>query len=396
MRMAGRSPSNLHLFLSNLTADGRLFKEARYTIAAGLFATVTVVGLWADGLEEHEQRPSGIRIVRRKTLVRRVSPESVFRRVPILYQMLMLAGFLGYSLTVLAEARRSRPTHVSCHNVVMLPVAWLAARLAGAHLVYVPHELETRRALLSRSEQWTAEWLEKRFMRRVRDTVVVCEPIAAWYRNAYGLSNVHVVRNVPERAAVTVRKIESGDFRSRFGIPDRARLFIYQGLFGPERGTTALLEIFRALDTERCHLILMGYGDEASTAEIMSHATDCNNIHYQPAVSAEEIVSYSAGADIGVFITWNDALSYRYSLPNKFFEYAHAGLPILVSANLIHLSQLVASNGLGWSVPTDRVAETISELSTVDLEPFRERVRRFVADAVWERDAEVFRTVYRP
>jgi glycosyltransferase involved in cell wall biosynthesis len=131
-------------------------------------------------------------------------------------------------------------------------------------------------------------------------------------------------------------------------------------------------------------------------AEIISHATDCENIHYQPAVPADDIVSHTAGADIGVFITRSEALSYRYSLPNKFFEYAHAGLPILVSANLSYLSELVASNSLGWSVPAESIAEKVRELVNIDLEPFRQQVRTFAADAVYERDAEVFRTVYRP
>lgn len=393
--MAGESRSNLHVFLSDVVADSRLFKEVSYTIAQGLFESITVVGLWANGLEEREKLPSGLKVVRRKAMVRQVSPESVFRRNAILYQLLTVAGFLGYSMTVLAEARRSRPTHVSCHNVVMLPVAWLAARLAGAHLVYVPHELETRRALLSGFVRHISEWIEKRFIRRVRDTVVVCEPIADWYRDAYGLSNVHVVRNVPEQAAIEIRQLESGGFRSCFGIPDSARLFIYQGLFGPERGTTALLEIFRALDPGRYHLVLMGYGDETSMAEITLHDAECENIHYQPAVPADEIVSHSAGADVGVFITGSDALSYQYSLPNKFFEYAHAGLPILVSANLSYLSELVTSNGLGWSVPTNKIAETLREIASADLGPYRRRVQDFAADAVWERDAEVFRIVYR-
>lgn len=391
-----RKPANLHIFMSSIVAEGRLFREVNYTLSHGIFASVTVVGLWARGLAEREILSTGVRIIRKKTLARRVSPSSVLRKAPILFRSLMLAGFLGYSLTALAEARRSRPTHVSCHNVIMLPVAWLAARLAGAHLVYVPHELETRRALLFGSGKKVAEWIERRFIHHVRDTVVVCEPIAAWYRDKYGLSNVHVVRNVPERAAIETPRPPSGGFRQRFLIPDSARLLIYQGLFGPERGTMDLLEIFRGLDPARCHLVLMGYGDEASMAEVISHSTNCENIHFQPAVATDQIVAYSAGADIGVFITRNESLSYQFSLPNKFFEYAHAGLPILVSTNLTYLAELVRTHGLGWSAPPDRIGETILELASADLEPFRARVRSYAVGAVWERDATVFSTVYRP
>ena len=183
--------------------------------------------------------------------------------------------------------------------------------------------------------------------------VVVSQPIAQWYRNFYGLSNVYVLRNLPEKSSVKQRDLPGGDFRSRFNIPEGAVVFIYQGLMAPERGTGALLKIFTELNPEISHLVLMGYGDQSHQDEINDYVKRYPNIHFQPAVSADWITSYAAGADFGISINNDISVSYRYSLSNKFFEYIHSGLGIIVSDNMEHQCDIIKSFDLGYCIPFD-------------------------------------------
>ena len=237
-------------------------------------------------------------------------------------------------------------------------------------------------------------FVERRFIPAATQILVVCEPIAEWYRAQYGLTNVHVARNVPEREAVEVRTVPSGDFRARFSIPESATVFIYQGIFGKTRGTDRLLEIFSRLDPETAHLVMMGYGGEADQADIDACVARHSNIHHQPAVAREWIISYTSGADIGLLTVENAPLSYRYALPNKFFEYAHAGVPILVSDNFEYLAKIIADEAIGWSAPYEEIEGLIRNLTKTDLDPWRTRAREFAGSAVWETDARVFATVY--
>ena len=49
-----------------------------------------------------------------------------------------------------------------------------------------------------------------------------------------------------------------------------------------------------------------------------------------PYVPQEEVVSFIRGADVGVIPLHHD-LNHEISLITKYFDYAHAGLPIVVS-----------------------------------------------------------------
>ena len=351
--------------------------------------------LWADHLPEQETTEYGLEIHRKRTWIRRYRDSALLQRVSLLRKLIAVLSLLQYAVSSIRTARRHRPTHVCCHNALMLPVAWAMARLSGATLEYLPHELETQRSGLSGLKKKIETWVERRFIHSARNVVVVCDPIKDWYYNAYGLKNLHVVRNVPEREAVTVHPVPEGDFRARFAIPSKATLFIYQGLFGPGRGTDMLLDVFSRLDPAKSHLVLMGYGDPHSQVIIDKAVQDHENIHYQPAVDREWIVSYSAGADIGVSINNGNSLSYRYSLPNKFFEYSHAGLALVVSDNMTFQADLITDKNLGRVTAFEKSYECFKALSEMDLSPFRRQTLDYAKEAVWEHDAQAFAEVYR-
>lgn len=391
---AGAERLNLHVFLSSIESETRLFKETRYTIEQGIFDRVVVLGTWAEGLKDREVTAYGLEIRRLLLLIGRYGQTPLMRRLPLVRKLVAVLSMVQFLLFAILQARELKPSHVSCHNVMLLPTAWAAARLSGSRLVYVPHELETRRSGLGPVMQKLQGWAERLFIHSASQIVVVCDPIAEWYRDRYGLTNVHVARNVPERDALDVKPVAEGDFRTRFNIPDSARVFIYQGMFGKARGTDRLLEMFARLDPKAGHLVLMGYGEGTDQAEIDGFVARHSNIHYQPAVPREWIISYTCGADIGLLIVEHAPLSYRYALPNKFFEYAHAGVPILVSDNFEYLSKMVADERTGWASPYSDVEDKILELTRTDLEPYRARARGFARSAVWEADARIFETVY--
>lgn len=385
----------LHIFLSSIESETRLYKEAAYTVERGICRRVAVLGLWREGLAIHETTDYGLEIRRLPTMVRRYRNSALLRRLGSLRKAVAVLSLLQYAFACISAARQMRPDHVSCHNAVMLPVAWMAARLAGATLEYVPHELETQRSGLSGMAKKVTAFIERRFIRLARNVVVVCDPIRDWYREAYGLSDVYVVRNVPEKSAVQVCLIPEGGFRQRFGVPNSAKIFIYQGLFSAGRGIEVLLSTFATLDPNRSHLVLMGYGEERYQSLIGEAVRQHKNIHFQPAVAREWIVSYSASADVGILISERASLSYRYSLPNKFFEWAHAGLPILVSDNLEYQVSLLNEGRFGWATPPGDLAAAIQRISQTDLAPYAENARRYSEAAVWEEDAKAFAQIYR-
>lgn len=389
MRVRGK---NLHLFLSPIEHETRLFKEARACLELEVFDEVHVLGAAGSELPAYAAHQSGLRIHRLVTLSKRLSGSRWrARRWPRV--VVMACSLLQYAVVGCRLARALRARYISCHNPGLLPVGWLASRLCGGRLVYVPHELEAERAGLGRVGRRVAAALERAFIGRCTAVVVVCEPIAQWYRERYRLDVVHVVRAIPETRDVARRSSGRDSIRAGHGVPSDAVLFIYQGLLDPARGIDRLLEAFVALG-DPFHLMLMGFG--SSEAHIREVASGCPRVHFQPAVPVDEIVGYSAAADVGLFVLADPVPhSYVLSLPNKFFEYLYAGLPVMVSSNLELLTQLVTEHQLGWVAPSEALESCIRAVRRQDLGFYTPFVERFAEGNRWEDERLVYRDAYQ-
>lgn len=383
-----KSKTNLHLFLSNIESENRLFKEARYTVSNNIFARVVVLGLWADGLLESEEADYGLAIFRLKTTLRRFHGEVRDRK--ILRRLLSVISLFEYFFAALMMAFKLRPSHVSCHNAFLLPVSWVIACLVGGKLVYVPHELETERTGLSGFAKAITAFIERLFIRSCSATVLVCDPIADWYRSKYDINNVYVVRNLPSSIDAVLSDSKPDLFRSLFAIEDKRPIVIYQGVLGQERGILELLHYF-ALN-KVFHLVLMGYGELEQ--KCVKYAGVHENIHFKSAVPINEIIKYAASADFGIFVVGGSlSLSYQYCLPNKFFEYLHAGLPVIVSSNMTYLAQIVDEFALGLVIDCDDMG-ALAIISQMNYEVASKNVINYSRKCLWEVDAIKYFDVY--
>ncbi len=390
------SQVTLHIFMNSIENTTRVFKEAAYTLDEGICTKVAVIGLWQEGLAREETNEDGLDIIRHPTLIKKIRPGSFAYRTRLVRKFIAVFSLLQYAIACVLTARRLRADHVSCHNAFMLPVSWAAARLSGATLEYLPHELEVERAGLSGIWKRLIAMTERRFIRAARNVVVVNQPIRDWYEAEYGLRNLHVVRNVPERDTLQFRPIPEGGLREKFAVPDTAKLFIYQGMITIGRGIEDLIEIFARLDPAQSHVVFMGFVQDGFQHIMDEASARYPNVHYQPGVPREWIMSYSSSADVGIFVVEDVPLNDVYCLPNKFFEWTHSGLPVLVSNNMTYLSELVEEGEFGWSCPFEKVDEAVRQISKTDLSTYSENARRFAVDAVWEEDAKAFADVYRP
>lgn len=385
--MAPSGKINLHLFGSEVLGGGRLYKEALYTLHNGIFDKVVALLYWREGLPLSEHQPSGLSIIRKKTMLNTIRGRGWLRNPSILRSVVSAIGYLERFLAAIRVAREQKPAYVSVHNADLLLPGVAAAWACSAELVYVPHELETERAGLSGLERLLAVLSEKLAVPRCHAVVAVCDPISDHYRAIYRHANVHTVRNLPQAEDVVIRNGSRVTYRDKYSIPPDVLTFVYQGLIEDARGLDDLLSIF---SKTKHHLVLMGYGD--GVPKLMSHLTP--EIHYHPAVESHRIVATSASADVGIFINRASNTSYVLCLPNKFFEYLHAGLPVVVSDNMTYLAELVKANGLGWVAPIDQIAQVITSMNAEDVVKIKARVVEFARGMVWESDADVFRHVY--
>ena len=155
--------------------------------------------------------------------------------------------------------------------------------------------------------------------------------------------------------------------RDKFGIPESAKVFLYVGILAPGRGISVFLEAFLKSGSGS-HVVFLGYGQMTSTIEEIAQMHP--NVHYHPAVSHEAVVAVASSADYGLCLIESVSLSDKYSLPNKFFEYVFAGLPVLAS-DFPDLRKAVTEYrvGINCDVTVDAVTKAIAQLEASDVKP---------------------------
>jgi len=98
-----------------------------------------------------------------------------------------------------------------------------------------------------------------------------------------------------------------------------------------QRGAEELVEAFQYLD-DNYLLLIIGGGDvihELKENVIILQLQ--NKVKFIDKIPAAELRQYTSNANLGVTIDKDTNMNYHFSLPNKVFDYMHAGIPILAT-----------------------------------------------------------------
>ncbi len=384
---------NLQVYPCSLKHASRILKTSNSLISQGLIQKDYI---WATGNGDSERQ---LEIGMNQVLL--------MSRLPHNYRSLMkksLFGFVsmlwklvGYYLGIISKVRGLKPDFVTCRRVDLLPFCVLAMPFGKkvSRLIYSPHELESEKEGLSIILKRTFRVIERLFIRYTDSVIVVNEPIRNWYFDAYGHSSIYAIRNLP--LANLALGLSKDILRNKFKIGSNEILCIYQGILSESRGIPYILKTFSSLRRKDLHIVFMGFG--ALENEIKKQSELHSNIHFQPSVPINEIVSYTASANIGiVFFPQNVGLSYEFCLPNKFGEYLNAGLPILVSSNLSYMSKLIKENKIGWVLDEKNENSLIDFLESITNKELQIRLHNvsiFSESFNWQEEEKIFKNPYK-
>ncbi len=370
----------LHLTHTDVRVDSRILKELGALEAAGLYE------LHAIGMAEHGSGGGvdflhSARVLSMRSFFRSLRwLPSTLRHVLIYLEILFRVSAAGFFV---------RPQLVHCHDTPLLPVAVFLAWLCRAKVIYDAHELESEKngqtALVSR----VTYLMEKASWGGVDGLVTVSGSIMRWYESRFAKRESELVLNSPVIAATTLADGQmERRFHRKYGIPDECLVFVYLGLFVPGRGVEKLLQVFSAQDVQ-AHIVFVGRGP---LREMIEHcAKDNQRLHVHDAVPHDQVVSLVKSADYGVCLVERVSLSDYYSLPNKLFEYAFAGVPVLAS-DFPDMQELVERFGLGTCTADDEasITQAVLRLQNSGLQ----RVTTDLAPLGWVSQAEHLRELY--
>lgn len=367
---------NLHLVRNPVAHDSRVLKETQSLL--DVVKRLEICGFHEPGYELEETL--GNRVVRRIQLITRRLPKDIVSQS---------VKYVEWYARIVHRYRRMPLKVIHCHDLEPLPIAVKLKQLTGARLIYDAHELETEAQGSHGFRQELARWLERRLIPKVDAMITVSPSIRDWYQQRYPAVPVCLVRNIPDmpRQAIIPRSL-----RTQLKVQGDALLFIYLGGLVTGRSIESVLKAF-ADERVRHHVLFMGNGPLKTSVE--TAAQDCKRIHYMPPVPPVEVLSYAAGADVGLCPIEDTCLSNRYCLPNKLFESLLGGLPVLVS-DLPDQANIVRSHKAGWVIPNNPEAMTtfLSNLSADEGRSLRSGLLERVSDLRWQNEARILLNIY--
>ena len=136
--------------------------------------------------------------------------------------------------------------------------------------------------------------------------------------------------------------------RAELGLPAATRIVLFQGRLGPRLGLDAAAEAVLAVPTppSSCSASAAGFERE----ERPRPRTRFAGRHFTlPARHPDELLAWTAGADVALVPLPPVSVNQRLSSPNKFWEALAAGTPVVVPAGLSYMAGLVRASATSVS-----------------------------------------------
>ena len=407
--------------------DSRQLRTARTLAEDG--NTVRILA-WKDAsLPDEEELPAGVRLSR-IDLDRRIS--SALRPLPpILRRGICRVLGLAPEQTVLSpepsvgldrlrhpNARRVGPwadavtaaapeTDVfHAKALIVLPVVREAARRLGGRFVYDVADYHTEAARLARMPGMIRELVRRRERTWARDasgTLAVSEPVADLVQRRWGIERPVILMNCPPAwRPDEPGPIDSDLVRDAGGIAADRPLVLYQGGYSVDRGIEELVTAMdeppmRELDAA---CAFMGFGRLEGWLREQAELRP-GRIAVLPPVPPDDLLPWTASADVTFVGQPPRTLNQRLNLPNKLFESLMAGVPVVVSADNAQC-QLTSEEEVGACADIDSPRAIADALASILGQPaavqrdLRAHCRSVALERYsWERNVAGLTGLYR-
>lgn len=288
-----------------------------------------------------------------------------------------------------------KTTAILSNDLDTLLACFLASKMKNSTVYYDSHELYTEVPELTKRPRVRKVWLaiEKWIFPKLKNVYTVNHSIAEIYQEKYRVP-IRVVRNVSP-----LWQPKSRLSRIELGLPEDKDIIILQGAGinidrGAEEAVAAMHFVSNAV------LVFVGSGDVLPLLKKKVAAEKLEDkVIFIGKKPYEEMMQYTHHASLGLTLDKDTNANYRYSLPNKVFDYMHAGTPI-VASNLVEIRRLIEQHDIGRIIashdPKD-IAACIQQLLNDKglLRTLKENCLIAAKKEHWEVEEKVLMEIYR-
>ena len=237
---------------------------------------------------------------------------------------------------------------------------FIISKIKNKPLVYDSHELFTEVPELIDKKIVKSFWLflEKKIFPKLSNVITVSDSIANFYKKKYQIDSL-IIKNVP------YLKTNNSLVEKKYNIqgfnPNKKNI-IYQGSLNKDRGISIMIDTMVHLNA---NLFIVGSGDfKKELLEYTIKKKLINKIFFLGRVPFQQLKSITCEFDLGLSFEEDTCLAYRYSLPNKIFDYLHAEIPILAS-DFPDISSLVINNKIGEVLSSRNPKQIASQIEYI-------------------------------
>ncbi len=309
------------------------------------------------------------------------------------FNLLFNHGFLFYAALntrLFLALLFSKADAYYANDLDTLPANYLASLLRRKPLIYDSHEFFTEVPEVQNRPLVKSVWkfFERICIRQCDLVLTVSQSIAELLQGTYKLDKVFLVRNVPyERLQINPVS------KSEIGVAEDQFLLLLQGTgINIDRGAEELIEAITFLDNTL--LLIIGGGNAMSILKAKVDKLNLNEkVLFKDKMPFGQMIRYTAAADLGLSLDKNTNINYKFSLPNKLFDYALAGIPVLTS-NLHEVRKIVEGYNIGEVIDShdpQMIAQKLESLRSnkSQLAVYRKNTSTLLNELMWEEE-------YRP
>lgn len=260
-------------------------------------------------------------------------------------------------------------------------------------LVYDSHEYFTEVPELTSRPGVQKFWLriERRIFPKLTSVYTVNHSIAEIYEKLYG-KDVKVVRNISP-----VWKPQHIKSKKELGIPENKKLIILQGAgINIDRGAEEAVEAMKEIDAV---LMIVGDGDIIPALKEKVQKEELNDrVIFYGKKTYQEMMNYTYYADIGLTLDKASNLNYKFSLPNKVFDYMHASAAI-IATDIKEVSRIVRKYDLGIILDSFNVSSLSLAINNLlkdeqQLAKYKHNCSVAAEKENWDNELKVLETIY--
>lgn len=368
----------LNIVLNDFTNDSRVLKTSLTLSKMNFF--VEVLALHKNNLIEEESYKNIFNI-------KRIKFPNLFKKNGIL-------KFMFFCFFVL---KQKDIYAIHCNDLAALYFGVIYKIFNWkTKIIYDSHEYQSEILGFNKFKRFYTKKIEAFLLLFVDEVITVSDGIANEYQRLFNIKKPYVLINSPNSFSLPKK---NNYFREEFNIKKESKVFLYQGSISKGRGIETILEAFSKLNQkygDQYTVVFMGYG--VLVEKVKEYSRNNSNIFYQVAVAPDIVLNYTMSADFGLCMTQPNCLNHIYCLPNKFFEYMAANIPV-ISADLKEVKKLVDEYNLGvvmHEYTTDGLIAAVLRSFEFDEANFNKNIVKFNADFSWESQAErILSKVYK-